>query len=108
MLWSWKTRVAQLETYVAKLTGEVAGLEKIVHELSARIERGSTTGLRADLDSLVSRVETLATSNRREFGKLHAAKAPAAEHEPLHGPDGDDLAQTIAFQRQWSNGHGET
>lgn len=101
MLWSWKTRVAELERIVARLAGEVAGLEKIVHEQSARIERGSTTGLRADLDSLVARVETLAASNRREFGKLHAAKAAPAAAE-LQGPDGDDLADTIAFQRAWS------
>lgn len=104
MLWSWKTRVAELERHVAKLTGEVAGLEKIVHELSARIERGSTTGLRADLDSLVARVETLAASNRREFGKLHAAKAAPAPAAELHGPDGDEIAETIALQRAWTNG----
>jgi hypothetical protein len=80
--------------------GEVSALEKANRDLEARVERGSTVALRVDLDALAGRLEALATSNRKEFGRLHAAqrKEPAAE------PVGDDLAETIAFQRAWSGG----
>lgn len=106
VFYTGRARIAELERLVARQTGELAALEKVLHELSARVERGSTVAIRADLDNLVARVEALATSNRKEFGRLHAAnrKEPSADADNgLSGPDGDALAEQIAFQRQWSS-----
>jgi hypothetical protein len=102
-----RARVAELERLVARLIGEVAALEKALHALSGSVERGSTVAIRADLDNLVGRVETLATSNRKEFGKLWYQlrdKAPAPD--PAEGgiPSDDELAQQLEFQKQWRNG----
>ena len=96
-------RIAELERLVARQAGEIAALETAVRGLSDRVERGSTVALRADLDNLVARVEALATSNRKEFGKLHAAQRREPEPEPNGGVGDAELAETLAFQRQWSD-----
>ena len=99
-----RARIAELERLVARLTGEVATLEKLVHDLSGRVERGSTVAIRADLDNLVGRVESLATSNRKEFGRLHAANRK--DHVSSESGDGvgdAELEQQLKFQQQWSN-----
>lgn len=98
-------RVSELERLVARLIGEVAALEKALHTLSGSVERGSTVAIRADLDNLVGRVETLSTSNRKEFGKLWYQlrdKAPAPDPAEAGIPGDDELAEQIRFQKQWS------
>ena len=85
---------------LARLIGEVAALSKQVAALDARVERGSTVQIRADLDNLVGRVEALATSNRKEFGRLHAAQR--REPPVANGVTVDDeLAATLELQK-WS------
>jgi hypothetical protein len=100
-----RARIGELERLVARLIGEVAALEKALHSVSGAVERGSTVAIRADLDNLVGRVETLATSNRKEFGKLWYQlrdKAPGPDPAESGIPTDDELAAQLAFQKQWS------
>jgi hypothetical protein len=54
------------------------------------------------LDNLGLRVEALAASNRKEFGKLwHKERG-----EPRAEPTGDDLPEQIKLQREWSAPNG--
>jgi hypothetical protein len=80
----------------------VAALEKQLAAAVAAIERSSTVTIRADLDGLAQRVESLATSNRKEFGRLHAANRRDPTDSPEFQQPGDELAETLAFQRKWS------
>jgi hypothetical protein len=95
-------RLAELERLVARLVGELAQVEKLAQAASLAVERGSTVAIRADLDNLVGRVEALAASNRKEFGKLwHKERG-----EPRAEPTGDDLPEQIKLQREWSAPNG--
>jgi hypothetical protein len=95
-------RLAELERLVARLVGELAQVEKLVQAASLAVERGSTVAIRADLDNLVARVEALAASNRKEFGKLwHKERA-----EPRAEPVDDELPEQIRLQREWSTPNG--
>jgi hypothetical protein len=71
--------------------------------LTERVERGSTVQIRSDLDNLVGRVESLAASNRKEFGRLHAARTPRPPGADAADDNIDaELAEQIKFQRDWS------
>lgn len=100
-----RARISELERLVARLVGELGALEKQCAALSERVERGSTVAIRADLDNLVARVEALATSNRKEFGRLHAANRRDAPSPAENGESGLDaeLAEQIKFQREWGS-----
>lgn len=101
-----RARISELERLVARLIGEVAALEKAIHSVSGAVERGSTVAIRADLDNLVGRVETLATSNRKEFGKLWYQlrdKTPAGGRAEDGIPNDDELAEQLALQKQYGS-----
>jgi hypothetical protein len=97
-------RLAELERLVARLVGELAQLEKLVQAASLAVERGSTVAIRNDLDNLGLRVEALAASNRKEFGKLWHSKRELPEKSELG--TGDDLPEQIRLQREWSAPNG--
>lgn len=102
-----RARISELERIVAKLIGETAALEKLVHDLSGRVERGSTVALRADLDNLLGRVESISTSNRKEFGRLWALQRGEAKEGPAEAsiPTDDEFSAQLALQRQYTQGH---
>lgn len=102
-------RIEALERHVAQLHGDVATLKTLLADASARVERGSTVTLRSDLDNLVGRVETLATSNRKELGRLWYLlrdKTPAGGRAEDGIPTDSELAEQIRLQREWSGGNG--
>lgn len=84
--------------------GEVAALEKLIHSVSGQVERASTAAIRADLDNLVGRVEALATSNRKEFGRLWHLQRRDPDAPELGAPSDDEFAAQIALQKQFNGG----
>lgn len=98
---------------IARIAGELAQLRADVARLGDRIERGSTVAIRADLDNLTGRVESLAATSQKSFGRLfQQQRAPiqrADNGQIVSENTGDqDLDELLAIQAEWGRaGSGE-
>lgn len=92
------TRAHDFGPQIATIAAEVASLRTEVARLGDRIERGSTVALRADLDNLNGRLESLAASVQRQFGRIYAQRA---EPQPAGDSTGDpEVDELLEFQQR--------
>jgi hypothetical protein len=101
------TRQTDYGPQIAVVVAEVATLRAEIGRLADRIERGSTTQLRADLDNLVGRVEGVAQSMQRQFGRIYASRSEQPAPGVPGGTEGDadpELTNLLEFQRNFSQG----